>query len=196
MTVHPRSHSIVCGSSAHSTPSGCVRRPRQGGIGPLGLATEDLHVLDLSSSTPRWHRVVVPNQGPGPRYAHVLALVAQRYLVTVGGNDGRQALEDVWALDTAAKPYQWQHIMPEGEAPVARMYATACARADGLLLLCGGREANNSPMVRESQRPDPVWFASAPTVPTTSRPKVFRLGSHKHAYARCAPVPRLYNTVS
>ena len=30
--------------------------------------------------------------------------MAQRYLVTVGGNDGRQALDDVWALDTAAKP--------------------------------------------------------------------------------------------
>lgn len=47
-------------------------------------------MLDLSSPTARWHRVVVPNAGPGPRYAHVLALVAQRYLVTVGGNDGRQ----------------------------------------------------------------------------------------------------------
>jgi len=145
----------------------------QGGIGPLGLATEDLHVLDLSSSTPRWHRVVVPNQGPGPRYAHVLALVAQRYLVTVGGNDGRQALEDVWALDTAAKPYQWQHIMPEGEAPVARMYATACARADGLLLLCGGREANNSPMADAfglARHRDGRWeWARAPGVSPSAR---------------------------
>ena len=105
-------------------------------------------MLDLSGSTARWHRVVVPNSGPGPRYAHVLALVAQRYLVALGGNDGRQALDDVWALDTAAKPYQWQHINPEGESPVARMYATASARADGLLLLCGGREASNSPVVR------------------------------------------------
>jgi len=56
----------------------------------------------------------------------------------------------VWALDTAAKPYQWMHIKPEGETPVARMYATACARADGLLLLCGGRESSNAPMVRET----------------------------------------------
>ena len=76
------SHPLVCLTSGPET--------LQGGIGPLGLATEDLHVLDLSSATARWHRVVVPNNGPGPRYAHVLALVAQRYLVTVGGNDGRQ----------------------------------------------------------------------------------------------------------
>jgi hypothetical protein len=32
--------------------------------------------------------VVVQGQGPGPRYGHVMDLVAQRYLVTVSGNDG------------------------------------------------------------------------------------------------------------
>mmetsp|Transcript_3467 Transcript_3467/g.7218 ORF Transcript_3467/g.7218 Transcript_3467/m.7218 type:complete len:903 (-) Transcript_3467:555-3263(-) len=145
----------------------------QGGIGPLGLATEDLHVLDLSGNTARWHRVVVPNSGPGPRYAHVLALVAQRYLVALGGNDGRQALDDVWALDTAAKPYQWQHINPEGESPVARMYATASARADGLLLLCGGREASNSPVGDAyglARHRDGRWeWARAPGVSPSSR---------------------------
>lgn len=33
-------------------------------------------------------RVVVQGPGPGPRYGHVMALVQQRYLVAVGGNDG------------------------------------------------------------------------------------------------------------
>lgn len=145
----------------------------QGGIGPLGLATEDLHVLDLSGNQARWHRVVVPNSGPGPRYAHVLALVAQRYLVALGGNDGRQALDDVWALDTAAKPYQWQHIEPEGESPVARMYATASARADGLLLLCGGRETTNFPVGDAyglARHRDGRWeWARAPGVSPSSR---------------------------
>lgn len=32
--------------------------------------------------------MVVQGQGPGPRYGHVIDLVAQRYLVTVSGNDG------------------------------------------------------------------------------------------------------------
>lgn len=27
--------------------------------------------------------------GPGPRYGHVMALVGQRYLMVVGGNDGK-----------------------------------------------------------------------------------------------------------
>ncbi|KAK3245263.1 Serine/threonine-protein phosphatase bsl2 [Cymbomonas tetramitiformis] len=145
----------------------------QGGIGPLGLATEDLHVLDLSGSTARWHRVVVPNQGPGPRYAHVLALVAQRYLVALGGNDGRVSLEDVWSLDTASKPYVWQQIFPEGEKPSARMYSTAAARADGLLLLAGGRDATNAPLADAfglARHRDGRWeWARAPGVSPSAR---------------------------
>ena len=34
-------------------------------------------------------RVVVQGQGPGPRYGHVMDLVAQRFFVTVSGNDGQ-----------------------------------------------------------------------------------------------------------
>ena len=123
----------------------------QGGIGPAGLASKDLHVLDFSNpSQPRWHRVVVQGPGPGARYAHTLALVAQRFLVAIGGNDGKQTLSDAWALDTSEKPYQWRKIDApagsSGPAPSARMYATTCTRQDGLLLLMGGRDETNTPM--------------------------------------------------
>ncbi|GAA0146416.1 protein phosphatase [Lithospermum erythrorhizon] len=118
----------------------------QGGIGPAGLSAEDLHVLDLTQQRPRWHRVVVQGPGPGPRYGHVMALVGQRYLMSIGGNDGKRPLADVWALDTAAKPYEWRKLEPEGEGPPPCMYATASARSDGLLLLCGGRDANSVPL--------------------------------------------------
>ncbi|CAL9164613.1 unnamed protein product [Musa hybrid cultivar] len=119
----------------------------QGGIGPAGLSAEDLHVLDLTQQRPRWHRVVVQGPGPGPRYGHVMALVGQRFLLAIGGNDGRKRpLADVWALDTAAKPYEWRKLEPEGEGPPPCMYATASARSDGLLLLCGGRDANGVPL--------------------------------------------------
>lgn len=33
-------------------------------------------------------RVVAQGQGPGPQYGHVMELVAQRYLVSFGGNNG------------------------------------------------------------------------------------------------------------
>ncbi|PKA50885.1 Serine/threonine-protein phosphatase BSL2 like [Apostasia shenzhenica] len=118
----------------------------QGGIGPAGLSVEDLHVLDLTQRRPRWHRVVVQGPGPGPRYGHVMALVGQRFLLCIGGNDGKRPLADVWALDTAAKPYVWKKLEPQGEGPPPCMYATASARSDGLLLLCGGRDANSVPL--------------------------------------------------
>ncbi|KAI8522784.1 hypothetical protein RHMOL_Rhmol13G0023500 [Rhododendron molle] len=118
----------------------------QGGIGPAGHSTDDLFVLDLANDKFKWYRVVVQGQGPGPRYGHVMDLVAQRYLVTVSGNDGKRVLSDAWALDTAQKPYAWQRLNPEGDRPSARMYATASARSDGMFLLCGGRDISGVPL--------------------------------------------------
>ncbi|KOM27548.1 hypothetical protein LR48_Vigan438s000400 [Vigna angularis] len=145
----------------------------QGGIGPAGLSAEDLHVLDLTQQWPRWHRVSVQGPGPGPRYGHVMALVGQRYLMAIGGNDGKRPLADVWALDTAAKPYEWRKLEPEGEGPPPCMYATASARSDGLLLLCGGRDANSVPLASAyglAKHRDGRWeWAIAPGVSPSSR---------------------------
>ncbi|KAL8147956.1 serine/threonine-protein phosphatase BSL3-like [Apium graveolens] len=145
----------------------------QGGIGPAGLSAEDLHVLDLTQPRPRWHRVVVQGPGPGPRYGHVMALVGQRYLMAIGGNDAKRPLADVWALDTAAKPYEWRKLEPEGEGPPPCMYATASARSDGLLLLCGGRDANSVPLASAyglAKHRDGRWeWAIAPGVSPSPR---------------------------
>ncbi|MBA0622644.1 hypothetical protein Godav_008170 [Gossypium davidsonii] len=150
----------------------------QGGIGPAGLSAEDLHVLDLTQQRPRWHRVVVQGPGPGPRYGHVMALVGQRYLMAIGGNDGKRPLADVWALDTAAKPYEWRKLEPEGEGPppcmyTLSLYATASARSDGLLLLCGGRDANSVPLASAyglAKHRDGRWeWAIAPGVSPSPR---------------------------
>ncbi|XP_052190450.1 serine/threonine-protein phosphatase BSL3-like isoform X2 [Diospyros lotus] len=145
----------------------------QGGIDPAGLSAEDLHVLDLTQQRPRWHRVVVQGPGPGPRYGHVMALVGQRYLMAIGGNDGKRPLADVWALDTAAKPYEWRRLEPEGEGPPPCMYATASARSDGLLLLCGGRDASSAPLASAyglAKHRDGRWeWAIAPGVSPSPR---------------------------
>ncbi|KAL4429396.1 hypothetical protein ABPG77_005170 [Micractinium sp. CCAP 211/92] len=144
----------------------------QGGIGPAGLASEDLHVLDFTDlDKPRWHRVMVAGAGPSARYAHTLALVANRFLVAVGGNDGKQTLSDSWALDTSEKPYQWRKIPESGDDPPPRMYATAAARSDGLLLLTGGRDVSGTPLADAyglARHRDGRWeWASAPgTMPS------------------------------
>ncbi|XP_015575667.1 serine/threonine-protein phosphatase BSL1 isoform X2 [Ricinus communis] len=129
-----------------TVPQGCARGSCSWYYGclsgPAGHSTDDLYVLDLTNDKFKWHRVVVQGQGPGPRYGHVMDLVAQRFLVTVSGNDGKRVLSDAWALDTAQKPYAWQRLNPEGDRPTARMYATASARSDGMFLLCGGRDSS------------------------------------------------------
>eukprot|EP00271_Cylindrocystis_brebissonii_P001162 TRINITY_DN11466_c0_g1_i1.p1 TRINITY_DN11466_c0_g1~~TRINITY_DN11466_c0_g1_i1.p1 ORF type:complete len:942 (+),score=168.46 TRINITY_DN11466_c0_g1_i1:136-2961(+) len=145
----------------------------QGGIGPAGLATDDLHVLDLTQAKPRWHRVVVQGAGPGPRYGHVMALVGQRFLLSISGNDGKRPLADVWSLDTAAKPYEWRKLEPEGEGPPPCMYSTASARSDGLLLLCGGRDGNSVPLAGAyglARHRDGRWeWAVAPGISPSAR---------------------------
>lgn len=35
---------------------------------------------------------MVQGDGPGPRYGHAMDLIAQRYLVTVSGNDGKSGI--------------------------------------------------------------------------------------------------------
>ncbi|KAM7276782.1 hypothetical protein ACFE04_018648 [Oxalis oulophora] len=131
----------------------------QGGIGPAGHSTDDLYVLDLTNDKYKWHRVVVQGQGPGPRYGHVMDLVAQRYLVSVSGYDGKRVLSDAWALDTAQKPYAWQRLNPEGDRPSARMYATASARSDGMFLLCGGRDTSGTAKMFSHLRVDNSVFS-------------------------------------
>lgn len=65
-------------------------------------------------------RVLVQGAGPSARYAHTLSLVANRFLVAMGGNDGKSTLGDAWALDTSEKPYQWRKITDAGEMPSPR----------------------------------------------------------------------------
>jgi protein phosphatase len=160
----------------------------QGGIGPAGLSTEDLHVLDLTQAKPRWHRVVVQGPGPGPRYGHVMALVGQRFLVCTSGNDGKRPLADVWALDTAAKPYEWRKLDPEGDGPPPCIYATASARSDGLLLLSGGRDANSVPLDTAyglAKHRDGRWeWAIAPGISPSSRYQHAAVSLHRKHFCK------------
>jgi len=118
-----------------------------GGIAQNGFADANLHVLDLSSATsrPQWHTIPASGEPPGPRYGHSLTLVHHRYLISYGGFDGSDVLGDVHALDTASKPYEWVRICPPENGPPARMYHSACTRAnDGLMLVSGGRSTSTT----------------------------------------------------
>lgn len=97
--------------------------------------------------------------GPGPsaRYAHTLALVANRFLVAVGGNDGKQTLADSWALDTSEKPYQagagqLTHDGKQAELHPA-MRTLSCEWLNAVGAACA----------------DPLLCPSAPCVPTVAQ---------------------------
>lgn len=79
-------------------------------------------------------RVLVQGAGPSARYAHTLSLVANRFLVAMGGNDGKATLGDAWALDTSEKPYQWRKITDAGDMPCPRY-------AQGMSCAAAGRSA-------------------------------------------------------
>lgn len=104
---------------------------------------------------------MVAGAGPSARYAHTLALVANRFLVAVGGNDGKQTLSDSWALDTSEKPYQWRKIPESGDDPPPRCVhsqagawgsaSTArhvCGCVDGRMVVQGVQVACPSSCVR------------------------------------------------
>lgn len=79
----------------------------------------------------------VNGQGPSARYAHTLALVANRFIVAMGGNDGRNTLSDAWSLDTSEKPYQWRKVSAHGSNPPARYAAVSfVCSADELIAEC------------------------------------------------------------
>ncbi|KAF9605293.1 hypothetical protein IFM89_015909 [Coptis chinensis] len=99
----------------------------QGGIGPAGHSTDDLYVLDMTNEKFKWHRLVVQDPGPGPRYGHVMDLVAQRYLVTVSGND-------VFYLNMTKKKKEtqddvtWKHCTKVGDGKKAKLKCNYCGK--------------------------------------------------------------------
>ncbi|KAL7240442.1 hypothetical protein ACSBR2_006151 [Camellia fascicularis] len=141
-----------------------------GGIGPAGLSAEDLHVLDLTQQRPRWHRVVVQGPGPGPRYGHVMALVGQRYLMAIGGNDDESVL---WLMYRPCTRLP-SHMNGRNWNQKGKVHLRASsARSDGLLLLCGGRDANSVPLASAyglAKHRDGRWeWAIAPGVSPSPR---------------------------
>ncbi|KAF5832994.1 hypothetical protein DUNSADRAFT_10950, partial [Dunaliella salina] len=116
------------GDGAPSSPG-----PAASGIRLAG-ATNDVHVFDARVG--RWEKIVPQGEAPSPRAAHAAAAVGNMVVIQGGIGPAGLATEDLHVLDfTDPERPRWH-----------RMYATAAARGDGLLLLCGGRDASGTPM--------------------------------------------------
>ncbi|XP_031501634.1 serine/threonine-protein phosphatase BSL2 homolog isoform X2 [Nymphaea colorata] len=134
----------------------------------------DLHVLDLTQQRPRWHRVVVQGAGPGPRYGHVMALVGQRFLLAIGGNDGKceslhgfkprptiprrhageiglkmsardnLILLDLHVLDLTQQRPRWHRVVVQGAGPGPRYGHVMALVGQRFLLAIGGNDESMS----------------------------------------------------
>ncbi|KAK1355840.1 hypothetical protein POM88_049096 [Heracleum sosnowskyi] len=98
---------------------------QQGKISKAEVAVERLfgkeRVAEVMNDLDAYSQVVNIGAAMTVSSVHVMDLVAQRYLVTVSGNNGKRVLSDAWALDTAQKPYAWQKLTPDGDRPSARI---------------------------------------------------------------------------
>ncbi|XP_048637062.1 serine/threonine-protein phosphatase BSL1 homolog [Brassica napus] len=120
----------------------------QGGIGPSGICNGDLHVLDMSSDTFKWKKVVVQEgMAPCPRYGHVMGLAGEKLVIFGGINEGNLVLADTWALNTTRHPNVWQILYPYGDLPCGRVYASASSTRDHrYFMLNGGRDQHGMPL--------------------------------------------------
>ncbi|KAF2555285.1 hypothetical protein F2Q68_00015951 [Brassica cretica] len=113
----------------------------QGGIGPSGICNGDLHVLDMSSDTFKWKKVVVQEgMAPCPRYGHVMGLAGKTLVIFGGKKEGNLVLADTWALNTTRHPNVWEILYPYGDLPCGRVYASATTRDRRYFMLYGGRD--------------------------------------------------------
>ncbi|CAN6889691.1 unnamed protein product [Brassica oleracea var. botrytis] len=119
----------------------------QGGIGPSGICNGDLHVLDMSSDTFKWKKVVVQEgMAPCPRYGHVMGLAGKKLVIFGGKKEGNLVLADTWALNTTRHPNVWEILYPYGDLPCGRVYASATTRDRRYFMLYGGRDQHGMPL--------------------------------------------------
>nr|VDD44527.1 unnamed protein product [Brassica oleracea] len=119
----------------------------QGGIGPSGICNGDLHVLDMSSDTFKWKKVVVQEgMAPCPRYGHVMGLAGKKLVIFGGKKEGNLVLADTWALNTTRHPNVWEILYPYGDLPCGRVYASASTRDRRYFMLYGGRDQHGMPL--------------------------------------------------
>lgn len=119
-----------------------------GATGGGSLSSDEIFLLDIRDDVhSTWMSVPVLGPTPGRRYGHSMVF-NKPLLVVFGGNNGQQAMNDIWVLDVDHTPFQWQEVaLMNAKAPLPRVYHSAdvCREgpAAGMMVVFGGRTAEN-----------------------------------------------------
>ena len=113
------------------------------------MASDNLHMLDLTNGENACKWITLPTSGPSPgkRYGHTMCYM-KPYLIVFGGNIGNKITNDICFINIDEGILEWKKLEPAGEIPCSRMYhASAVCRqggASGMMIIYGGRSESNN----------------------------------------------------
>jgi hypothetical protein len=142
---------IPCARAAHASTSAENNRLVifGGAVGGGGLATDDLHLLDLTDGEEKckWSILNCSGTSPGKRYGHAM-VYAKPYIAVFGGNLGNKITNDIWVINIDETKLEWKKLEPTSDLPPPRMYhcAAVCkyGGAAGMIVIFGGRSDGSS----------------------------------------------------
>jgi len=136
--------------AAHA--SACVDHSQMviygGATGGGSLSSDELYLLDIrDENKSQWMSVPVLGPTPGRRYGHSM-IFNKPLLIVFGGNNGSEAVSDIWVLDVEHSPFQWNEVpVMHARVPLPRVYHSAevCREgpAAGMMVVFGGRTPDN-----------------------------------------------------
>jgi hypothetical protein len=94
-------------------------------------AAEVVEVTELAGQalTATWQLLQPVNEGPSPRYEHLMQYSpATNQLFVVGGRNGERIFDDTWALNLDT--LSWQFLAPESKSPTAPVVFNAVMMVD------------------------------------------------------------------
>lgn len=103
-----------------------------GGKGGPNLYFQDLHALDVETST--WYRGPSRPGDPAPRFWHS-SNMSDSHMYIFGGARGSTLLGDLYSLDL--KTMDWKELQPKGKPPRPR-FAHASVLVNNYLIIHGG----------------------------------------------------------
>ena len=121
-----------------------------GGATGGGTLSEDILYLlkfDDHKRSFAWEKVLTDGATPGRRYGHSMTFNGP-LLIVFGGNNGQQALDDIWTFNIDAVAPVWSNVAVQTERrPLPRVYHSAdicrSGPAAGMMVVFGGRTSEN-----------------------------------------------------